>query len=162
MLTKVHEELQPKLKEMRQRFDQLLLERSQRKVKSARRRLKVPHFPVDNPCTQCLGGKAGIPFFIIQVGEIDNLYKTRNLCSNNRSMPTLDLHGYTREQALVKLDENLKIWVDTAMKGAYPFVIVVHIICGCGNLLISESVQKWIKSREKVRNAPKNAYLMLE
>jgi hypothetical protein len=72
------------------------------------------------------------------------------------------LHGYTREQALVKLDENLKIWVDTAMKGAYPFVIVVHIICGCGNLLISETVQKWIKSREKVRNAPKNAYLMLE
>jgi hypothetical protein len=48
------------------------------------------------------------------------------------------------------------------MKGAYPFVIVVHIICGCGNLLISETVQKWIKSREKVRNAPKNAYLMLE
>jgi hypothetical protein len=68
------------------------------------------------------------------VGVIDNLYKMRNLFSHNRSLPALDLHGYTREQALVK-----------PMKVTHTFAISVHIICG--GILCFRNCSKWIKSR---------------
>jgi hypothetical protein len=71
----------------------------------------------------------------------------------------LDLHGLTREEALVKLEESLKVWVDTALKGSYPFVIPAMIVCGGGNQILSEIVQKWIKSKNNICNAPKNSIL---
>ena len=109
-----------------------------------------------------VGGKAGKPNFIVQVGEVQNLYKTAKpsvLSSQHRlcSASTLDLHGCTRKEALIKLDESLEVWVDTAMKGSYPFVIPAMIVCGCGNQVLSETVEKWIKSARNVCNAPKNS-----
>jgi len=61
-----------------------------------------------------------------------------------------------REEAIVRLNENLEEWVVTAMEGAYPFVITAVIVCGCGSQVLSETVQEWIKSTSQVRNAPKN------
>eukprot|EP00579_Thalassiosira_antarctica_P012385 CAMPEP_0201913032 /NCGR_PEP_ID=MMETSP0903-20130614/3550_1 /ASSEMBLY_ACC=CAM_ASM_000552 /TAXON_ID=420261 /ORGANISM="Thalassiosira antarctica, Strain CCMP982" /LENGTH=485 /DNA_ID=CAMNT_0048448129 /DNA_START=39 /DNA_END=1496 /DNA_ORIENTATION=- len=161
VLTKIHEELQPQLRQIRQRLNNLLIERSQPKIKSARRHSKSASLPtqswVDIPCTQCLDGKAGKSYFVVQVGEVGNLYKTRKLPSYSPSnnTPSLDLHGYKGDKALKKLDESLKLWVDTAMKGSYPFVMQVTIICGCGNQILREVVQEWIKSKRNVSNAPK-------
>ena len=160
MLSKIHEELQPQLAQIRQRLNNLLIERSQPKIKSARRHSKSVSLPtqswVDIPCTQCPDGKAGKSYFVVQVGEVGNLYQTRKLSSYSPSnTPTLDLHGYKRDEALEKLDESLKLWVETAMKGSYPFVMQVNIICGCGNQILSEVVQEWIKSKKNVSNAPK-------
>ena len=70
-------------------------------------------------------------------------------------METLDLHGCTKAEAISKMDESLKVWVDTAMQGSYPFVQPAVIVCGCGNQILSETVQQWIKSNDKVSNAPK-------
>lgn len=113
---------------------------------------------MNNPCTHCLGGKAGISFYNIQVGEVQNLYKSgKRLHSHNTGMtPTLDLHGYTRDQALVELDKCLINWYETAMRGSYPFVMKVKVISGCGNQILSEAVQEWIKLNKKVSKAPKN------
>ena len=72
------------------------------------------------------------------------------------ALPTLDLHGYTREEALHKLDEALKTWVDNAMRGQYPFVKQATIVCGCGSQVLSETVDEWIKTNKKVSNAPKS------
>jgi DNA-nicking Smr family endonuclease len=111
-----------------------------------------------------VGGKAGKSFFVVQVGEVQNLYKTMkpssSLASSSQqgqsSVPMLDLHGCTREEAIVRLNESLKEWVDTAMRGYDPFVITAVIVCGCGSQVLMEAVQEWIKSTSQVRNAPKH------
>ncbi|KAL7524403.1 hypothetical protein ACHAXR_000561 [Thalassiosira sp. AJA248-18] len=75
--------------------------------------------------------------------------------SASAPLETLDLHGCTREEALIILDESLKVWVDAAMRGSYPFVQSAVIICGCGNQILSEVTRNWIRSNKNVSNAPK-------
>jgi len=159
-LTKLHEELQPTLRLIRQRLNNLLIERSQPKSKSRRHpKGASSRAHVDIPYMECLGGKAGKSNFLVLVGEVENLYKTRNMPPyNSVSTPTLDLHGYTKHDALHKLDESLKLWVEAAMKGAYPFVIQVQIISGCGGQILSEAVEDWIRKKKNVANAPKKRY----
>ncbi|KAL7523690.1 hypothetical protein ACHAXR_000289 [Thalassiosira sp. AJA248-18] len=108
------------------------------------------------------GGKAGKSHYTIHVGEVENLYKTTKpnamLVSHpsaSAPLETLDLHGCTREEALTKLDESLKVWVDAAMQGSYPFVQSAMIVCGCGNQILSEVTSNWIGSNHNVSNAPK-------
>ena len=165
LLTKIHEEAQAQFKQIRQRLNNLVIERSQPKFKSKR-----PHTPnnepslpflVNNPFKEGLGGKAGKSHYAVQVGEVQDLYKTTKSsaivshCSSYSMLSTLDLHGCTRGEALMKLDESLKVWVDSAMQGSYPFVQQAVIVCGCGNQILSETVQEWIRSNDKVSNAPK-------
>jgi len=162
-LTKIHEEAQAQFKQRRQILNNLAIERSQPKDK-----LKRPFTPkssapstMNNPFKEGLVGKAGKPYYAIQVGEVQNLYKTAkpsNIASHpsitRSALSTLDLHGYTREEALTKLDESLKVWINTAMQGSYPFVQPAVIVCGCGNQILSETVQEWIRSNDHVSNAP--------
>jgi len=164
ILSKLHEEAQHRLKEIRTRLNALDLECQAPKKKRKNKRKKKASVNVDLQFfpKSGVGGKAGKPYFIVQVGEVQSLYKTSKpsvLSSQHSSCSasTLDLHGYTREKALVKLDESLKVWVDTAMKGSYPFVIPAMIVCGCGNQVLSETVEKWIKSTRNICNAPKNS-----
>ena len=159
-LTKIHDEAQAQFKRIRQRLNNLIIERSPRKVKSKRPRSPElePTIP-PNPTKEGTGGKAGKSRYKIQVGEVQNLYKTSkpSAMANNTSLhlPSLDLHGYKRHEALAKLDESLKVWVEMAMQGSYPFVQPAEIVCGCGNQILSETVQDWIRSNSKVSNAPK-------
>lgn len=164
-LTKIHGEVQDKFKKIRQRLNNLVIERSQPKIKPKRQRAPKGElsFPVPFPISSIegIGKKAGKSHYKVQVGEVQNLYKTTkpsdmvpHYHSSNQSL-TLDLHGYTRDEALVKLDESLKVWVDTAMHGSYPFVRPATIVCGCGNQVLSETVQEWIRANNKVSNAPK-------
>ena len=167
LLTKLHEEAEPQLREIRLRLNALDLERQPPKQKKKNKKKKNKKAQVQGglqvlPNTT-VGGKAGKPFFNVQVGEVQNLYKTTkkpSLLSSQRSpscsaTTTLDLHGDTKEEALSKLDETLKVWVDTAMQGSYPFVMSATIVCGCGSQVLCETVERWIKSSRNVRNAPK-------
>ena len=45
----------------------------------------------------------------------------------------LDLHGCDWEEALVKLEQNLVVWVNYVIMGSYPFVRPAIIVTGCGN-----------------------------
>ena len=65
-------------------------------------------------------------------------------------MAALDLHECAKEEALAKLDDSLEVWVDTGMKGSYPFVQSATIICGCSNQILSEIVQEWIRANDRV------------
>ena len=42
------------------------------------------------------------------------------------------------------------------MKGAYPWVIPVDIVCGGDVQVLSEAVKGWIQSNRQVANRPKN------
>lgn len=166
-LTKIHGEAHDQFRRIRQRLNNLAIERSQPKIKTKCQRLPKDALPfpsaVSNAFDGGLGGKAGKSRYAIQVGEVNNLYKTTKpsviASSHNRSSndasSILDLHGCTREEALTKLDGALETWVDIAMQGSYPFILPATIICGCGNQILSEVVQEWIRSNDRVSNAPK-------
>ena len=159
-LSQMFEEAEPRFKDIRQNLADLSIE-CQPKGKFSRPHRIMPT-PVksidDNPCTIGQGGKAGVPFYVVHVGETDNLYKTRHTAFDKKNSPSIDLHGYTREQALAELDSKLPEWVNTAHRGQYPFVIQATIICGGGNQILSEAVDLWIKSNDNVANAPKRKF----
>ena len=58
------------------------------------------------------------------------------------------MHASSKEQALTKLDESLPVLIGIAMKGSYPFVIQVKIICGGGSQTLAEAVATWIKGKK--------------
>jgi hypothetical protein len=163
--TKVLEELQPHLKEIRTELNSLDLQCQPKKIKSCGKKssdVVVDHFTL---LGSEIGGKAGKSHFVVQVGDVENLYKTTKPSTvsyqqrHSSSIPTLDLHGCTKDETIVKLNESLEVWFEMAMTGSYPFVITAVIVCGCGSQVLSETVQDWIKSTSRVRNAPKNHYV---
>jgi len=164
LLGKVYEEAEPTFKEIRQRLNVLNLERTkpkQKKVQTKKAESAVE--VVDNPLDDGqLGGKASKTQFIIQVGEVSNLYKTTKHSSGGRGRrqedTLIDLHGLTAKEAVYRLDKSLPTWIETAMKGTYPFVIPVKIVCGGGSQILAEVVENWIKQNDNVANAPKNMY----
>ena len=161
--TKVLEELQPRLKEIRMGLNALDLQCQPKKMKNIAGKKNTIQEAVNHslPGPE-IGGKAGKSHFVIQVGEAQNLYKTTKPSTvsyqqrHSISIPTLDLHGCTKDESIVKLNESLEVWFDIAMTGSYPFVITAVIVCGCGSQVLSETVQDWIKSTSRVRNAPTN------
>ncbi|KAL7525597.1 hypothetical protein ACHAXR_001074, partial [Thalassiosira sp. AJA248-18] len=73
-----------------------------------------------------------------------------------RPTATVNLHGYLKDEALGTLDDNLSVWVDVAMRGEYPWVIPVDVVCGGGSQILSEAVKVWIRSNRQVANRPKH------
>eukprot|EP00571_Detonula_confervacea_P015386 CAMPEP_0172303428 /NCGR_PEP_ID=MMETSP1058-20130122/4961_1 /TAXON_ID=83371 /ORGANISM="Detonula confervacea, Strain CCMP 353" /LENGTH=70 /DNA_ID=CAMNT_0013014235 /DNA_START=944 /DNA_END=1156 /DNA_ORIENTATION=+ len=67
----------------------------------------------------------------------------------------MDLHGFSRYKALDMLRKGLREWVNEAMKGEYPFVVAVNIICGGGNQVLSELVAQFIRDNPQFANRPK-------
>ena len=163
LLGKVYEEAEPTFKEIRQRLNALNLERTKPKQRTLSSKTTKAVVVVDNPLSDGqVGGKAGKTQFIVQVGEVSNLYKTTKQSSSVRGRRQddimIDLHGLTAEEAVYKLDKHLPDWIETAMKGTYPFVIPVKIVCGGGSQILAEVVENWIKQNDNVANAPKNMY----
>ena len=166
-LSKVHEEVHGRLKDIRTRLAALTVERQPPKQKSKGRRKKKARDRADDgvPSLPCSDGgpKAGKPFFRVHVGEVQHLYKPHRKASRHRRSPhgnaaaaeVLDLHGCTREEALRRLDARLPRWVDAAMRGAYPFVIPAKIVCGGGNQILAGTVETWIRDHAQVANAMK-------
>ena len=106
---------------------------------------------------------------LVLVGNAENHYKTSKRSKGKKlrqpesgdrarggSNRKVDLHGLTKEQALVKLDQLLPEWVDRAMKSEYPFVIKVRIVCGGGDQVLAEAVAAWIRRQTNVAIAPKS------
>ena len=164
LLGKVYEEAEPTFKEIRQRLNALNLERTKPKQRITQSKAAKPVEVVDNPPfdDSQFAGKAGKTQFIIQVGEVSNLYKTTKHSSAGRGRRQddimIDLHGLTAEEAVHRLDKHLPTWIEIAMKGSYPFVIPVKIVCGGGSQILAEVVENWIKQNDNVANAPKNMY----
>jgi hypothetical protein len=167
ILSKLHDEVQPRLKDIRTKLNALDLERQPPKSKNQGHKKSTKEESDDQMLlpNSGVGGKAGKAYFVVQVGEVQNLYKTTKTSAltsplqGQSEIPTLDLHGCTRVEAIAKLNESLEVWVDTAMRGYDPFVITAVIVCGCGSQVLSETVQEWIKSTGQVRNAPKNHFM---
>ncbi len=165
ILTRVHEEMQPRLNYIRRKLNAHDLKREPPKLKSKCEKKGTREGPNGQLLPgDGIGGKAGKSFFVVQVGAVENLHKTTkptsSFASSSRQgqscVHMLDLHGCTRDEAILRLNKSLNVWVDTAMRGYDPFVITVSIICGCGSQVLMETVQEWIKSTSQVRNAPKN------
>eukprot|EP00956_Cyclotella_meneghiniana_P037428 scaffold138737_cov38-Cyclotella_meneghiniana.AAC.2 len=157
-LTKLHEEAAPKFKEIRQQLDALLLFKQQPKTKvHSKSLINQAHSDAKfNPTPEGLGGKAGKTHFVLNVGEVSNLYKSSK--SNHHvssTTSTLDLHGCSQAEAISKLNAGLEKWNNRAMTGSYPFIHTVSIICGAGGQVLSEVVEKWVKEKPNVCNAPK-------
>ena len=150
--------------QIRQRLNNLSIERSQPKVKSWRPKFTPPLPETLMDFLPASGGKAGKSRYIVQVGDVHNLYKTSKPRRGGPSSSTprtisIDLHGFTKAEAVELLNETLPQWNDIAMCGSYPFVIPIEIICGCGSQVLSEAVEQWIKQKENVSKAPQNLQL---
>ena len=121
---------------------------------------------MNNPSDVGMGSSPGQIMFPILVGNgnVDDLYKSSKR-SSGRKQPqskngtrrlSIDLHGCTIDEALKALNESLPHWIDSAMRGSHPFVEVVDIITGSGKQILSEAVEKWIKSHGNVARRPKS------
>ena len=157
ILTKLDKELQPCLKDIQAKLSALELLHQSPKSKNTSKTCADEELN-ESPGSG-IGGKVGKPHFVVQVGDVHNSYKTTKSsvvasppCQGR--IPTLDLNGCTRDEAINKLNESLKVWVGTAMKEYCPFVITVVIICGCRSQVVLETVQEWVKSTSQIRNAP--------
>ena len=143
------------------------LERTEPKIKKSSTKVDTsPKSNMTNQLPDGLGDKALKTRFIVNVGEVQNLYKSTKPSSNRRKASqavreniTVDLHGLSKADALETLDDMLPEWVEIAMRGDDPWVIPVTIVCGKGGQSLSEVVEDWIKRNEKVANAPKSMYL---
>ncbi|KAL7547142.1 hypothetical protein ACHAWF_010456 [Thalassiosira exigua] len=169
-LSRVFEEMQPKLKIIRQQLNDLTLDRrsSKNKRPSARSEAtkETPGASFD-PSPVGVGGKAGRTSFLVNVGKVENLYLTSKRTSRGAraakprcAMANVDLHGCTKEAALERLEASLTEWLDAAMHGNYPWVIPANIVCGGGNQILLETVDAWIKATKNVANAPKSSFLV--
>ena len=164
-LTKVLDEMEPQLKTIRQNINESMLLCRKSKTRSpSRKSLDVSTDADFDPSMTGIGGKAGRMSFAVNVGKVENLYKTSkkdkltNAVRNSRLI-TIDLHGCTQEEALERLNEWEGSTMDTAMKGEYPFVVQAVIVCGGGAQILSEVVENWIKEKKNVANAPKCSLL---
>lgn len=167
-LSKVFAEVAPRFEQIRQKLNALNLTCAPPKVKRNRRKKPAAIDPLtfvnDNPRTEGTGGKAGVPFYAVHVGAPENLYNTKKnnnkkqSFQNKHKSTSIDLHGLTKEEALTQLNEKLPEWNTIAMRGQYPWVIPVVIICGGGNQILSEAVDGWIKGNDNVAKAPKKKF----
>lgn len=156
-LTHVLKEAEPHFEVIRKLLNDLNIKRTQPKNKSKVMET-LPTEQNDNDKAYSWGEvKVGRGHYYVNVGEVENLYKTskhRKLSPTSKQIP-LDLHGHTKEQAVAALNENLPSWIETAMKGEYPFLVQVEIVCGKGNQILAEVVEGWIKHEKHVANAPR-------
>ena len=87
----------------------------------------------------CFGGKAGRITYPVLVGDLMityTLYTTskfvpKRVIAIGRSALVL------QEQTLRMLDDGLSVWIDTALRGEYPWVLPVDIICGGRSQILS-------------------------
>jgi DNA-nicking Smr family endonuclease len=164
MLSRVFDEANPQFKKIRQQLNSLALKQTPPKSKSASPRARVRESKTDmsDISSFSLDNKAIKTRFNIVAGEVSNLYKSNKPSKKMKAQVksiTIDLHGYTKEAAVEKLNASLSSWIDAAMRGDYPFVIPVTIICGAGGQVLSEVVEQWIRDNERVANARKNMFI---
>ena len=154
-----------KFKAIRQQLNNMNLERMRPKSRMPRAKPVSLSHSIENTSLSGVAGKPGKSYTMVQVGEESSLYKTSKPFANHnrlhyslsgRNVITIDLHGLTKAGALAKLDESLPGLVIEAMRGEYPFVVLVKIIHGGGSQILAEAVTGWIQKNRQVANAPKS------
>ncbi|KAL7544425.1 hypothetical protein ACHAWF_013376 [Thalassiosira exigua] len=133
--------MRPKLKEIRNKLNNLTLHKSAKKVRKSGSKERDQFTPDPGSLDGSFCGKAGRVIYPVLVGEEGNLYATSKSFTTGRKPVVLDLHGLSRDEAVEKLNQSLTSWVDTAMKGGYPFVLPVDVICGGGNQILSDAAK---------------------
>ena len=131
VLSKLHEEVQSQLKDTDE-IECIGFGTSATQAEKERRRTRTSPSSLVvlnvKSCllTQVLVGKLVSHTFLCKLGRYrictrlpNQLFSSRSSSSNT---PVLDLRGCTREEALVKLDDSLNVWIDIAQRGNYPFV----------------------------------------
>lgn len=162
-LQRLHEEAHDQFKCIREKLSSLSLERTEKKkCSSSKRKARDNKAPetISNIDGVGLGGKAGKVFYLIRVGEKQNLYKSKKPTSKSlqsaqdrgRIHFEIDLHGYSRDEGRSVLDEKLTEWMLYAMEGDAPWVVKVKIVCGGGAQLLAEMVESWIQAHTNVAN----------
>ena len=154
LLTRVFEEAESIFAERRVRLANLAIKKCNAKTRQSFAKTNMLVRPTPhNISTEGMGGKAGRVHFPIIVGEPTFLYRSSKVHKNkvNSRCLTVDLHGSTKLQAIDKLDKLLPNWIDSAMK-SHPYTTFVDVVCGGGNQLLSEAVEKWIKEKSHVAN----------
>lgn len=151
-LTSVFEEAFDLFQERRQRLNDLALDKCPPKQRDGSiKKHQVASEPVNHHCTSDLGGKAGRTFFPVLVGPEEFLYKSSKSSQQGHSSPQkIDLHGYSKVEALQQLDAALPDWMDAAMKSEYPWTVRVDIITGGGSQIVADSVDQWIRRNKNV------------
>ena len=89
VLTKIHEEAHPLFMQIRQRLNSLSIKRSQPKVKPRRPKFIPPLPEILTDFHPTSDGKAGKSHYIVQVGDIKDLYKKSK---PRRGSPSLSHH----------------------------------------------------------------------
>ena len=151
-LSAIFEEASDIFKEHRQRLNELSIQKCTPKSKSSFKpatNLRKSEVAFDS---SSLGSKAGKSFFPVLVGHEEYLYKTSKASKHATMKPhSLDLHGCTREQALLRLTSSLPSWLDEAMK-EHPYTLAVNIISGGGCQIVADAVEHWIRENRNVAN----------
>ena len=166
-ISKVFEEAErTKFKAIRQQLNNMNLECMKPKSRKPRAKPVSVSYSIESMSPSGVAEKAGKSYTLVQVGEESSLYKTSKPLSNRngrsvshlsaRKVITIDLHGLTKANALAKLDESLPDLVSEAMRGEYPFLVLVKILHGGGSHILAEAVAWWIKQNKQVASAPKS------
>ena len=154
----IWKEADPKFREIRKRLNDGAIQRTEAKIEHDKNN-PTPKGSSEPSVlgSNGLGDEAVNGSTIVNVGEIQNLYKTSKQSKLNNSRPhfDVDLHGLNSKDARKKLDDSLPKWIDAAMKGEHPYVIRVKIIHGKGKQILSGMVEQWIKDHRQVTKAPK-------
>lgn len=159
LLTIMFEEAEPIFRERRQMLNAMAIQNCSPK---ARQNPKVT-VPNDIPDLNLfhgseLNGKAGKSMYPVLIGDPDQLYCSRKkYFHTGKSVRIIDLHGYSCKEVIQVLDNYLPELVERAMT-SFPWVIPVDIVCGCGNQVLSEIVEQWIKRNNRVANRPKSYF----
>ena len=156
----VLEEMGPRLKLIRDRLNNLNMQKTAPKEKCHNTKTQgTPQAASTCPSADVYSDhakKAGKAIYPILVGEATNLYKTSRVPHGH--LPPIDLHRCSKEEALEKLGKKFSIWVETAMQGKHPWVLGVDIVCGGGNQILSDVVNEWICVNHQVANRPKGVH----
>jgi DNA-nicking Smr family endonuclease len=155
LLSRVFEEADSIFAERRRLLNELAIKRQCMKPRLSTAKSNRSNMPAlfHEISIDGVGGKPGKIHFPITVGEPDFLYRSSKIDKNNanKQLISIDLHGYSRTEAIDRLNNLLPTWMEEAMKH-HPYTVNVDVICGGGSQLLSETVEAWIKMKKNVAN----------
>ena len=136
----VLEELDPRLKDIRNQLNKLTIQNNPPKVRGHNTKRsgvsqQTSTFALADECRVKKAGKVAYP---ILVGEASNIYKAYTLLHRRFA---IDLHVCSNEEALEKLAKSLPVWVDTAIRDSAPWAVVVDNIYGGGSQILPDAVK---------------------
>lgn len=127
LLTRVLEEAEPMFAERRKFLNDLATKKCNPKPRLSKAKTNIAVPPSNRKMSpEGIGGKPGKICFPVTVGDPNFLYRSSRI-NKSKASPrclTFDLHGYTKKEAITKLNIELPVWIDAAMQN-HPFTLDV-------------------------------------